>query len=148
MTLSRVWLLGLLLSTTSCSLLVDAKADQCASDLDCARFPGTTCDLRARVCKATDTPLPDADTLDASAMVDACSTIHSFENACTNATCRPFDNRARLKRLPLEGGLTPLPPRDAAVSIDTGAPDVRPTEDARSDAVSGEDASKDAGKDE
>jgi hypothetical protein len=144
-----MWLIGLLLSTTSCSLLVDAKGDQCSSDLDCARFPGTVCDLRVRVCKATDTPLNDADTPpDASSSADACSTIHSFENACTNATCRPFDNRARLKRLPLEGGLTPLPPRDAAVITDTGAPDARPTDDARSDVGSGDDASKDAGKDE
>jgi hypothetical protein len=32
-----------------------------------------------------------------------------YENACTNAICVPFDNRARLKHLPPDGGLTPLP---------------------------------------
>ena len=142
---SRPWLVALLLSTTSCSLLVDAKADQCSSDLDCARFPGTSCDLSLRLCKAANTP--DADTsLDASGSDDACGTTGSFENACTNATCRPFDNRARLKRLPREGGLTPLPPHDASVMPDTGGADA-PTRDSAL-LESAPEASLDAGKDQ
>lgn len=32
-----------------------------------------------------------------------------FGNGCTEAVCHPFDNRSRLKRLPPEGGLSPLP---------------------------------------
>jgi hypothetical protein len=149
MTSSRPWLVALLLSTTSCSLLVDAKADQCNSDIDCVRFPGTFCDLSVRLCKAGDSS--DADTLQGPSQdgsADACATISSFENACTNATCRPFDNRARLKHLPREGGLTPLPPRDASASPDTGAPDGPTTDGAKSDLDSAVEASRDAGKDQ
>ena len=70
--------------------------------------------------------------------VDSCSDRKTFENACTNATCKPFDNRSRLKRLPLDGGLTPLPPPRDAGSLDAAkdAP-------AATDAVSG-DVARDA----
>ena len=45
----------------------------------------------------------------------ACSPIETvqFLNACTNATCVPFDDSARLTRLFPDGGLPPLPSGDA-----------------------------------
>jgi len=36
-----------------------------------------------------------------------------FGNGCSDAACKPFDNDARLKNLLPDGGLTPLPPREA-----------------------------------
>jgi len=40
------------------------------------------------------------------------ATDWQFVNGCTDAQCKPFDNRARLKKLPADGGLTPLPERE------------------------------------
>jgi len=120
--------LALLFSATSCSLLVDNHADQCASDLECARFSGTFCDLGVRLCKPIILASEASTTFDAGSnedagelvgsSADACSDRKGFENACTNAACKPFDNRLRLKRLPLDGGLTPLPPPREAGSLD------------------------------
>jgi len=165
--ISRALVVGLLLNTLSCSLLVDNGADQCASDVDCARFSGTVCDLRVRLCKA-DPAMQTSAGLDANAQddaggtasADACSTA-TFENACTNAACKPFNNKVRLAHLPPDGGLTPLRPRDAG-TIDAGKSDATSSDAAKFDAtkeeadvsnVGAEDASRtevtadDAGKD-
>jgi hypothetical protein len=144
----------LLLLTTSivtfsaCSLILDRRADQCSTDGDCAKFAGTRCDSKVRLCVVLSDidgggPAPDGDagskgedaatvpSSDAAtdvaleAFVDPClgplgcfactpTNDHQFQNGCTDAECRPFDNRARLKNLPPDGGLTPLPPPDAA----------------------------------
>src|SRR5512142_3341094 len=54
--LAGVLLLG------ACSVLLDKTTTQCQSDADCARFPVTTCDLRAQVCvaRAADAGMVDA----------------------------------------------------------------------------------------
>ncbi len=137
--LCRALVVGLLLNTLSCSLLVDNGADQCASDFDCARFSGTVCDLRVRLCKSD--PSLQASGLDANAQddaggtasADACSAA-TFENACTNAACKPFNNKVRLAHLPPDGGLTPLRPRDAG-TIDGGKSDAANSDAANSDAA-------------
>jgi len=43
---------------TACTLLLPSEPLTCASDAECAKFPGTVCDLAARECKAG-TPLGD-----------------------------------------------------------------------------------------
>jgi hypothetical protein len=59
----------------------------------------------------------DACASDANGGCYACppTTATQLQNACTNATCVPFDDRARLTRLLADGGLPPLPspPTDA-----------------------------------
>jgi hypothetical protein len=124
---------------TGCSLILDKRADQCSSDNECARFEGTRCDLTTHLCVAPPDdgggppPTPDAGqpaeaaAPDASAEADAAepcrgangcfqcvpTTDIQFASACTDAGCKPFDNRTRLKNLRPDGGLLPLPERDA-----------------------------------
>jgi hypothetical protein len=133
---SRAFLVGFFLfASTSCTLLVDNKADQCASDDDCTPFPGSACDLTVHICRPLDGPVVGDSSVPDAAGVDACAQPTSLQNACTDAKCKPFDNRSRLKRLPADGGLTPLPPpRDAAVGSNDAASDAPAKVDAASDA--------------
>ncbi len=137
----RLFLLtSCMVTLPACSLLLDRRADQCAIDDDCVRFAGTRCDQKLRLCVVIDdTPdssRPPADSgatgddapLDAvpdvAIDVDRClgpagcyaclpSNDLQFGSACTDAECKPFDNRTRLKKLSPDGGLLPLPERDA-----------------------------------
>jgi hypothetical protein len=45
-------LLGL--AAGACSLIVESDETQCHTDADCARFPGTWCDIHQAVCFAAD----------------------------------------------------------------------------------------------
>ncbi len=49
-------LAALLLAVTlgACSFIVESSEAQCQSDADCARFPGTRCDVPQGVCVAAD----------------------------------------------------------------------------------------------
>jgi hypothetical protein len=122
---------------SGCSLILDKRADQCTSDNECARFEGTHCDMQTRLCVGfpdAGGPPPnqdsgstvEADTPDAPAEADVqpcrgangcfqCTptTDIQFASACSDAACQPFDNRTRLKNLRPDGGLLPLPERDA-----------------------------------
>jgi ABC-type phosphate transport system substrate-binding protein len=119
----------------SCSLLIERNAHQCDTDGDCIGFPGTTCDARAHICRAnvnsgdggivdpgTDAGGPGRDVGagcgDAGACY-ACTPTNDIQygNACTDAKCQHFDNRERLRKLPADGGLTPLPGIDAPSAI-------------------------------
>jgi hypothetical protein len=133
----------------ACSLILDRRADQCSTDEECARFPGTKCETKQRVCVVVAdmvdggnpqpmndsgakgdeaaAPLQPDSAVDVAveAFVDpcvgpngcyACAPVSPFQfaNGCTNAECKPFDNRTRLKSLFPDGGFAPLPPpRDA-----------------------------------
>jgi hypothetical protein len=135
---------------SACSLLLDRRADQCSTDGDCAKFAGTRCDQKLRLClviaDGPDTGSPPANdaggkeedsgsqgspdagsevAVDAGADVAvdgcvgangcyACAPANDFQfvNGCTDAACKPFDNRTRLKNRLLDGGLTPLPARE------------------------------------
>jgi hypothetical protein len=48
------------------------------------------------------------------------ATDPQFLNACTDSTCVPFDDKARVSKLPLDGALPPVPdlppPEDAGGS--------------------------------
>ncbi len=97
----------------ACSVLLDKSADQCAVDGDCARFPGTVC--VARACVAS--PLGAAGAANeqggsggggepsgggSGGAAPSCSVAKPMTNdeimnyPCTNATCFPFDNCARV----------------------------------------------------
>ncbi|WP_437835123.1 hypothetical protein [Sorangium sp. So ce1153] len=91
----------------SCSVLVEQRDEQCASDADCARFPGARCDPGAHVCVPADGAPTGA--CDGGGGCHGCTptTNEQLLNACTDAACRPFDNR-RLGNL-RDGGLPPLP---------------------------------------
>lgn len=99
-----------LLSSTSvvaCSLILDKNKDQCATNGDCAKFgPAFTCN--AGVCATTTTAL-DGSTLPDGALPDGAlpdggcvpkvpkTSREDFLNeTCTDSTCIPFDNCARL----------------------------------------------------
>lgn len=111
-------LAGTLAAAGACTLLVDADPQQCRGDGDCAAFTGTSCDLGRHVCVpsvghgadagATTPSVPEAD---ASFCPPDGSPAPGLEllNACTDATCVPFDNRTRLHNLAGDGSLKPLP---------------------------------------
>jgi hypothetical protein len=155
------WMVGMGWLVTSCSLIVDDKAEQCSRDSECASFGDTYCDrvtatCRLRLLVSPDEWVPQVDagraptaprdggqeagqdasvrpSTAASATPEAGTVRPPAEdagcrarteppslNACTNAHCRPFDNRARLTKLTADGGLPPLPPlpaRDASTEI-------------------------------
>ncbi|MET0593636.1 MAG: hypothetical protein ABW133_13110 [Polyangiaceae bacterium] len=124
-----------LLASSSCSLVIDRDSHQCESDIDCISFPGTGCDTSKHVCRMYSIPTDGGTggtgmqgTSDAandggsSCLADsgcyACAPITDlqFSNACTDARCRAFDNRARLKNLASDGGLIPLPADGGAIA--------------------------------
>jgi hypothetical protein len=118
-------------AAAACTWLVDADPAQCRRDDDCARFAGTVCDGARRVCVAAQTNIgrgPDGGA-PASGAVSAGDSGFSYcppdgaaaagqelPNACTNAACIPFDNKARLRNLAADGTLKPLPDAGSMVS--------------------------------
>lgn len=72
----------------ACSLVVEQRDRQCASDSDCAKLsPGAVC--RDEVCVAPPTSA-------ATCASGEPTTPAQFLNRCTDAQCIPFDNCARL----------------------------------------------------
>ncbi|AGP33514.1 hypothetical protein [Sorangium cellulosum] len=96
-----------LAALASCSVLVERRDRQCATDADCARFPGARCDPGGRVCVPADGVPPAGCDGDDGCYSCAPTTNEQLLNACTDAACRPFDD-ARLTNL-RDGGLPPLP---------------------------------------
>ena len=106
-----------------CTLVLDASAAQCQRDDDCARFTGTACDTVRHLCAATTSDDGGAGDDDAGgAAPDGPETLTcspgttrspppglELLNGCSDATCLPFDNRLRLRNLPGDGLLPPLP---------------------------------------
>jgi hypothetical protein len=106
----RLLVLAAALASTSvvaCSLILDKNKDQCATNGDCAKFgAGFTCN--AGVCSkpttGTDSSVdPDGALPDGALPDGGCvpkvpkSSREDFLNeACTDSTCVPFDNCARL----------------------------------------------------
>jgi hypothetical protein len=122
---------------SGCSLILDKRADQCSSDTECARFEGTRCDMKTRLCVGISDDAGTPPNQDSSSPIEAAppdapdegdalpcrgangcfqctpTTDIQFASACSDAACQPFDNRTRLKNLRPDGGLLPLPERDA-----------------------------------
>ncbi len=112
----------LLLGMAACTALLNTKADQCGSDADCTKFSATAVcqvgvcvDLTATDGAALDGQvksdggnLPDGN----SGLPDGCvpkvpvSQGDFLNEKCTNASCIPFDNCARLGVC--DGSLPPL----------------------------------------
>lgn len=112
----RPLIVVVLLFLQGCSVLIDANADQCKSDADCAGFANAMCNLGQHVC----VPRPPAAESDAgSDGVPSCqgktgcyqctpATDFELLTGCTDSTCIPFDN-TRLTNLNTDGTLKPLP---------------------------------------
>ncbi|RYE84326.1 MAG: hypothetical protein EOO75_18250 [Myxococcales bacterium] len=80
-----VLLAALMTAAGACSLVVEQRDRQCASDGDCARLsPGSVC--RDEVCVAPASTCASGEP----------TTPAQFLNRCTGAQCIPFDNCARL----------------------------------------------------
>jgi hypothetical protein len=117
----------------SCSFLAARKSDdQCTSDSECARFPGTSCDRDHRVCVFAQGAVAPTDMADAGCWMPigrddascyACPIVSGTElllNACTSSLCEGFDNASRIAGF--TAGQTPRTPVPAATpSSDAGA---------------------------
>lgn len=113
----RAWIgTGLLiaagLALASCSL-GNIVYDDCTSDAQCATAFGAGSRCETGFC----TPAGGSSGCEKKAADGhACfscapKTTTDFENACTDASCAPFDDAARLTKLTADGGLPPLPPK-------------------------------------
>jgi hypothetical protein len=96
----------------SCSL-GDVRRDACANDDQCAAAfgVGSACGPGGYCTDPMASP-GCVGTSDGGLACFACAptTTPQFENACTSATCVPFDDATRLANLTADGGLPPLPP--------------------------------------
>ncbi|MEO5769314.1 MAG: hypothetical protein ABIS92_13265 [Polyangia bacterium] len=116
-----------------CTLALDTRGAQCRNNQDCAKFAGSACDQVSRSCVPVSGVAPgggggggnggEAGVVQRGAggaggaggprcrTASGCVTCSGPEllNACTDATCVPFDNRVRLMNLDTDGGLKPLP---------------------------------------
>ncbi|WP_437577889.1 hypothetical protein [Sorangium sp. So ce887] len=98
---------ALSLVLASCSVIVEQRDRQCATDADCARFDGARCDPGGHVCVPADGASPGGCDGDNGCYSCTPATNEQLLNACTDAACRPFDN-GRLTNL-RDGELPPLP---------------------------------------
>ncbi len=128
-----VWLfapalaLGLLAGACSLGNLVP---DACKTDGECAKAFGAGSECKAGYCTS---PSPSGSAScgptkgDNGQPCNDCppTTVAEFHNACTAASCAPFDDDKRLTKLTADGGLPDLPPPladDAGDGGDGGEP--------------------------
>jgi hypothetical protein len=106
----------------ACSL-TDVRRDACSTDDQCAAAfgIGSACGPGGYCTDPTVSPTCNG-TTDAGLACFACAPTSTpeFENACTAATCVPFDDATRLTKLTADGGLPPLPPFDGGGQPDGG----------------------------
>ena len=93
----------------ACSL-GNVKQNACTSDDQCAAAFGAGSTCAAGYCTDSTVSPSCQGTSDAGLACYACApaTVPEFENACSGATCVPFDDTRLTKLLP-DGGLPPLP---------------------------------------
>ncbi len=114
-----------LLSFIACSALITHDTEQCKVDKDCESFHAV-CDTSTHVCVSPTTSSSGSGggsssssgggaggsggscTGDASCYACTPKTTNEFLNACSDATCKHFDN-ARCTKLSPDGGLPKLP---------------------------------------
>lgn len=114
----------------SCSFLLDNPSEQCQSDEDCKEVPGSRCDVSTHICttQGTTTTITGGGGTGGTTKTGgggtggttntdcdaggcwACEPLNDeqFFNACTDAKCEKFDNKARCKHLTEDGGVPPL----------------------------------------
>jgi hypothetical protein len=92
-------------------LLGNVTHDDCTSDDQCALAFGTGSQCKEGFCTTPTNPGCEKRGPDGQNCFSCTpSSTPQFENACTNATCAPFDNKTRLTKLNPDGSLPPLPP--------------------------------------
>jgi hypothetical protein len=111
---------GSVLLAGACSLMLDASAIQCQSDIDCKQFTASVCDVTNRVCVGRPDASVAVDDVGATAdVVEGCSgpsgcfsctptNESQILSRCTDTVCMPFDNK-RLTLMGENGALRPLP---------------------------------------
>lgn len=94
----------------ACTLLVDASADQCASDADCARF-GAVCDRASHLCIAQTSGGDGSAAMLGDGGATACvpRQLPAALDGCPAGTCLPFDNAVRRRNKGPNGGRRALP---------------------------------------
>jgi hypothetical protein len=114
-----------ILSIAACSALITHDTEQCTADRDCAAFHAV-CDTTQHVCVAPSTSSSGSGggtssssgsgaggsggscTGDAGCYACEPKTTTEYLNACSDATCKHFDN-TRCTKLSADGGLPKLP---------------------------------------
>ena len=104
------WLLSLAGMLTACTAILNQGADQCSADTDCVRF-GAQYTCSQGLCRDPNAPSsssgsggassgnqPDGSTTEDGGCVPTPKTRNAdfYNESCTNASCVPFDNCARL----------------------------------------------------
>lgn len=99
-------------SVAACSLLIDKSAQQCERDSDCRVGSYSSCERGVCV----DPAASGSSNAGAGGCAAATGCFRctpdagsEFLNACTDASCVPFDNAKRLTNSTADGKLKPLP---------------------------------------
>jgi hypothetical protein len=93
----------------SCSL-GNVAHDDCTSDSQCAAAFGGGSRCEQGYCTESASPGCQKTGADGRACFGCAPKVTAdFQNACTDATCAPFDDEKRLTRRKPDGGLPPLP---------------------------------------
>lgn len=93
----------------ACSLGNVAQVD-CTSDAQCAAAFGAGSRCDTGYCTEASSPGCQKTGADGRGCFGCTPKVTSdFQNACSDATCTPFDDAKRLTRLTPDGGLPPLP---------------------------------------
>lgn len=97
------------MAAASCSLGNIARVD-CTGDAQCASAFGAGSRCEAGYCTAVSSSGCEK-TNENGLPCFGCAPVkpQDFQNACTEASCAPFDDAERLTKLTADGGLPPLP---------------------------------------
>ena len=102
--------LGAAASFSGCSFLIDKNARQCERDSDCHAGSYSSCQRGVCVDPARPSGAGAAGCLAATGCFRCVPEAgNEFLNACTDASCVPFDNATRLEHWAADGKLRPLP---------------------------------------
>jgi hypothetical protein len=98
------------ITVAACSLVGNIKHDDCTSDAQCISLFGAGSKCSAGYCSSVQKEGCEGVT-SAGVPCFSCPPERGleFENACTDAECAPFDNKARLTKLTADGKLPALP---------------------------------------
>ncbi len=99
-----------LVTLSSACSLSNVHRDDCTSDSQCELAFGTGSKCSSGFCTQPTNPgCEQKGANGVNCFSCAPSATPQFENACTAATCQPFDNKKRLTKLNADGSLPPLP---------------------------------------
>jgi hypothetical protein len=103
--------LGLALAAGACSI-GNIRHDDCTGNEQCAAAFGAGSVCETGFCTDPSAPSGCQKTGGDGRSCFSCTpkVTGDFHNACTDATCSPFDDQKRDTKLTADGGLPPLPP--------------------------------------